>query len=94
MCISHNPRKLMKRIQEDFKLKEDNIEPPDVYIGETLAKMKFDSGKYCWTISLEQYVKAMVANVEEDLARSGKIFPSKFVIPLSRNYATWLEDSM
>ena len=84
----------MKRIQEDFKLKEDNIEPPDVYIGETLAKMKFDSGKYCWTISLEQYVKAMVANVEEDLARSGKIFPSKFVIPLSRNYATWLEDSL
>ena len=25
LCISHNPRKLMKRIQVDFKLKDDNI---------------------------------------------------------------------
>ena len=28
LCISHNPRKLMKRIQEDFKLKDEKIEPP------------------------------------------------------------------
>ena len=33
LCISHNPRKLIKRIQEDFKLKDDKIEPPDLYIG-------------------------------------------------------------
>ena len=84
----------MERIQEYFKLNDHKMEPPDVYIWETLAKMKFDSGKYCWTISLEQYVKAMVTNVEEDLARSGKIFPYKCATPLSRNYATWLEDSM
>ena len=25
LCISHNPRKSMKRIQEDFKLKDDKI---------------------------------------------------------------------
>ena len=64
----------MKRIQEDFKLKDDKIEPPDVFPGATLAKIKFDSGKYCWTMSTEQYVKAAVTNVEEDLARSGKRF--------------------
>ena len=38
LCISHNPRKSMKSIQEDFKLKDDNIEPPDISLGDTLAK--------------------------------------------------------
>ena len=51
LCISHNPRKTMKMIQEDFKLKDDKIEPPQVYLGATLAKMKLKSDKYCWTMS-------------------------------------------
>ena len=38
-------------------------------------------------------MKAAVTNVEENLARSGKIFPSKCVTPLLNNYAHWLEDS-
>ena len=93
LCISHNPRKSMKRIQEDFKLKDDKIEPPDVYLGDTLAKMKLESGKYCWTMLPEQYVKAAVTTVEENLSRSGNRLLSKCVTPLSGNYAPWLEDS-
>ena len=83
----------MEGVYEDFNLKDNKIEPPDVYLGATLAKMKLDSGKYCWTMSPEQYVKAAITNVEEDLARSGKRFLSKFVTPLLSNYAPWLEDS-
>ena len=54
----------MKMIQEDFKLMDRKIEPPEIYIGASLAKIKFESGKYCWNISPEQYVKAAVTNVE------------------------------
>ena len=43
-------------------------------------------------MSPEQYVKAAVTNVEEDLSRSGNIFLSKCVTPLSSNYTPWLED--
>ena len=43
-------------------------------------------------MSPEQYVKAVVINVEEDLARSGKRLPSKCATPLSSNYASYLED--
>ena len=50
-------------IQEDFKLMDRKIEPPDIYIEASLAKIKFESGKYCWNISPEQYVKAAVTNV-------------------------------
>ena len=75
LFISHNQQKSMKRIREDFKIKDDNIEPSDIYIGATLSKMNLYSGKYCWIMSPEQYVKASVTNVEEDLVRSGKILP-------------------
>ena len=44
-------------------------------------------------MSPAQYVKAAVTNVEKDLDRSGKRFPSKFITSLSRNYAPWLEVS-
>ena len=84
----------MERIQEDSNIKDNNIEPPELYPGAALAKTKLESGKYCWTMSPEQYAKAAVTNVEEDLSRSGNIFPSKCVTSLLSNYATCMEDSM
>ena len=42
-------------------------------------------------MSPEKYVKWVVTNVEEDLARNGKRFPSKCVTQLLINYAPWLE---
>ena len=41
LCISHNLRKLMKRIQEDFNIKDNKIEPTDVYLRATVPKMNF-----------------------------------------------------
>ena len=92
LYISQNPWKLMKRIQENCKIRDYKIEPPDIYLGVTLAHMKLESGKYCWSMSPEQYVKAEVTNIEEDLARSGKRLPSKCVMPISSNHAHWMED--
>ena len=82
----------MKRIQEDFKLKDNKTEPTDIYPGDTLSKIKLESGNYFWTMSPEKYVKAAVANVEEDVTRIEKRLPSKCVMPLSSNYSPWLED--
>ena len=55
--------------------------------------MKLYNGKYCWTMLPEQYVKAAVTNIEEDLVRSGKGLLSKCVMLISSNYAPWMEDS-
>jgi hypothetical protein len=92
---------LTKRIQqEDFKLKDDKIlEPPDVYLGATLAKMMtLPSGKTSWTTLPEQYVKATavtnVTNVKEDLADQNRRLPPKCVTPFSSGYAPWLEVSL
>ena len=83
----------MRRIQEDFKSKDDKIAELDVYLGATIAKMSLDKGKTCWTMAPEQYVKAAVTNVEEDSANHGKRLPSKCVTPFSCNYAPWLEET-
>jgi hypothetical protein len=93
LSISGDPKKTMRRIQEDFKLKDDKIAEPDVYLGATIAKMSLGNGETCWTMSPEQYVKAAVTNVEEDSANHGKRLPSKCVTPFSCNYAPWLEET-
>ena len=36
LCISHNPRKLMGSIQDYFNIKDKNVEPPNIYIGELI----------------------------------------------------------
>jgi hypothetical protein len=79
LCISHNPMKSMKEIKGVFKLKNDKIEPPDVYLGATIARMTLPDGKTCWTMSPEQYVKSAVNNVETELAKIGKRLPHCFV---------------
>jgi hypothetical protein len=40
----------------------------------------------------EQYVKVAVTNADEDLAKHGKMLPSKCATPFSCNYAPWLEE--
>ena len=93
LCISGDPMKSMQQIKLDFTLKDDKIAKPEVYLGATLAEFKTPDGTACWTMSPEQYVKAAVKNVEEDLAKNGKRLPSKCVTPFSCNYAPWLEES-
>ena len=40
-CISYNLCRSMKKIKKYFQLKEDKIEPSDIYLGAPLAKMNF-----------------------------------------------------
>jgi hypothetical protein len=93
LCMSDDAAKSMKRIQADFKLKDDKIEEPDACLGATLAKMTLADGTACWSMSPEQCCEAAVSNVEEDLAKSGKRLPSKCVTPFSSKHAPWLEES-
>jgi hypothetical protein len=51
LCMSAKAAKSMERIQDDFKLKDDKTEPPGVCLRATLAKMKLENGKTCWTMS-------------------------------------------
>ena len=58
LCISDNPVTIMQGIQTKFKLKDDKIEPPEIYLGEGLTKMNNETNKECWAMSSDSYCKA------------------------------------
>ena len=61
MSISHDPQETMDGIKNAFKLKNDNIEEPEKYLGADISKITTADGRVCWTMSPDQYCKAAVA---------------------------------
>ena len=93
LCISHKPMTTMKGLQGRFKLKDDKIEEPEVYLGASLSKMQNESGYECWAMSSDKYCAAAVANVSEVLEKKGLRLPSKCLTPLSNGYRPELDVS-
>ena len=54
LCIRYKPIHTMKGIQKKFKLKDDNMEKPDVYLGAELSTMDNEQGGECWAISSDK----------------------------------------
>ena len=76
LCMSHGAMRNMKGIQRSFKLKDDNIEEPETYLGARLSKMLTANGTKCWSMSSEAYYKADVNNIETNLRDEGRRLPS------------------
>ena len=96
LAISMKPSKTMLQIKKKFVLKNDRYDPPEDYLGATLAVMKNDSGIDCWTQSSDKYIAASVKNVEEKLRMSGRIgLPSgkQCRTPFVTNYRPELDES-
>ena len=93
ISISDDPMKTMNGIKAKFKIKDDKIEEPEMYLGATMEKITLASGQTCWSMNSDQYVKAAVTNVEEKLAKSGRRLPSKCSSPLKAGYKPELDVS-
>lgn len=91
LCVSHSPEKVLKGIASKFKLKDDKMEEPDIYLGASLSKMTNEEGRECWAISSDKYCAAMVKNVEDVLEKKGLRLPSKCVTPLRSGYKPELD---
>jgi hypothetical protein len=48
-----------------FKLKEDLIGPPKIYLGGYIRKVVLENGVEAWGFSSSQYMQAVVKNVKE-----------------------------
>jgi hypothetical protein len=79
-------------LQSTFKLKDDKIARPEMYLGAQLGKINVD-GQSCWTMSAEKYVLASAKNVESVLAKRGLRLPTKCYTPLPTDYRPELETS-
>ena len=85
LAISHKEKDVLKAVQGIFKLKDDKIEPLDMYLGATLSIMEDDGVQGCCMTS-DKYVKAAVENAEQELGTVNQQLPSKCKIPMTVGY--------
>ena len=85
--------KTMKGIQRTFKLKDNNIDETEDYLGATLEKMILSDGSEFWSMSSAKYVKAAVQSFEETMAKSQKRLIGRCVAPLRSVYRPETNDS-
>ena len=92
LSVSHDPHSTLIALTTTFKLKDDKIEPPEIYLGAQLGKMTVGNVE-CWTMSADKYVNESVKNVEEGLKKLGLRLPTKVNTPLPSDYRSELETS-
>jgi hypothetical protein len=84
-AISHQPRHTLEQIQAEFKFKNDEVAPPDMYLGSKLEFQIFN-GIRCWTMSSDKYIKAAIDNVETKLKSQDRSLPRRADTPMILNY--------
>ena len=85
LAISHKAKDVLKAIQAIFKLKDNKIEPLDMYLGATLSVME-ENGVQGWCMTSDRYVKAAVENVELKLSMVNQRLPSWCKTPMAVGY--------
>ena len=91
-AIYHDPTSIMNHIGNDFKLKNDKVEPPSTYLDAKL-KMRNLNGEPCWTISSYDYIQSAIKNVQQHLSKSNRRLPRRALTPTSYNYFPELDTS-
>ena len=92
LSISDDPKAALTALTSTFKLKDDKIEPPDMYLGAQLGQIQVGDAE-CWSMSAKKYVESAVKSVEESLAKKGLRLPTKAYTPLPADYKPELETS-
>ena len=90
LCVSHDPKATMMGLQTTFKLKDDKVEKPEMYLGAELCERVLN-GVECWTMSSEKYVKAAVTAVEAHLDKSGQRLPTRCTTVMKADYRPELD---
>ena len=74
ICISHYCAGTLYTLQRYFKLKDDSIEQPDIYLGAEISKIQPDDGGF-WIMSRGKRLSSTVKNLDDVLALRGQIPP-------------------
>jgi len=94
LVISDNGEKILrKEIGKYFKLKEESIGPPDIYLGGKMRQVVLENGARAWAFSSSQYVQEAVRNVEVYLNARKEKLATKAGSPISNNYRPEIDDS-
>ena len=91
LVLSHDTKPIMDAISAQFRLKEDSLGPPKQYLGASIKVFTDKEGAECWAMSSDDYVKAAVADVVEELDKRGLKLKGKISRPYDVNYRPELD---
>ena len=89
-CHLTRSASILKAIQVNFRFKDDKIAPPETYLSAQLGQMAINENVW-WYMLSENYVRAVITNIEETLNKSGQKLPNKCKTPLSSGYQPELD---
>ena len=86
LVLSHDTRPIIDGIAAQFRLKDDSLRAPGQYLGATVKIYMDQDGYECWAMSSDDYVKAVVVEVMEDLEKKGLKLKGKAFRPFDSAY--------
>jgi hypothetical protein len=97
LVVSHDPMKIMRALQAEYRLKDDLVEEPKRYLGAEIGRFQFDDepSKLRWSMSSDRYVREAIANVETELQLVDRQLPTgkSTATPLKSGYRPELDFS-
>ena len=84
---------LRKEIGKYFKLKEESIRPPKIYLGGKMRQVQLKNRNHAWSISSAQYVKNAIKNVEDKINKDGRRLVKRATTPFLFNYRPEVDES-
>ncbi len=63
LCMSHDPKELMQKLDNFFPMKEGSIGLPDIYLGAKLSKVDLPNQVDAWAMSPSKYVQETPLNL-------------------------------
>ena len=67
LCICHDDKAEIHKIDKFFAMKKGSVGDPDVYLGAKVKRMEMLNGVQAWALSSSKYVQEAVQNVENYL---------------------------
>ena len=96
LVMSHDPKSSIEYLQGAYKIKDDRIGPPSIYLGANFSKFQVPgnpSGRSYWAIAADTYVKEAVKNLKALLAMEGQTLKTNATTPFPSGYWPELDTS-
>ena len=94
LVISHRPDFVLRNeIGKYFKLKEESIGPPKIYLGGKMRQVQLENNNHTWSFSSAQYVKNAIKNVEDKIIKDGRRLVKRATTPFTSNYRPEVDKS-
>ena len=93
LCICHNAKQELHKIDKFFKMKDGLIGNPDIYLGAKVKQMELPNRVKAWPLSSSKYIQEAVQNCKKYLAHSmnGRKLTRKAPNPFPRDYGPDLD---